>query len=142
MSNNFLLTAGVFSFIASAAHIGIIIGGASWYRFFGAGEKMAVMAEEGKAYPHIITFFIALVLTGFGLVAWSVAGILPSIPYSNMLLTLITAIYLLRGILGFVAPFIDHPATNENSTKFWLWSSGICTSIGIVHILGLIELTN
>jgi len=140
MSNDFLLMAGVFSFIASAAHIRIIIGGASWYRLFGAGEKMATMAEEGRVFPHIITFLIAIVLTGFGLVAWSVAGILPPIPYSSMLLTLITLIYLLRGVLGFVAPFIDHPAANENSTRFWLWSSGICTFIGGVHLLSLCQI--
>jgi len=46
MNVDYLKFAGTLSFIASALHIAIIIGGPSWYRFFGAGESMASMAER------------------------------------------------------------------------------------------------
>lgn len=37
------------SAIAALLHVGIIIGGPSWYRFFGAGERMARAAAAGHA---------------------------------------------------------------------------------------------
>ena len=36
------------SAIAALAHLGCIIFGGDWYRFFGAGEQMARMAEAGN----------------------------------------------------------------------------------------------
>ncbi|MGQ4584278.1 hypothetical protein [Lysobacter sp. F60174L2] len=33
--------------IAALLHVGCIIFGASWYRFFGAGERMAQLASAG-----------------------------------------------------------------------------------------------
>ncbi len=43
-------------------HLEIIIGGPDWYRFFGAGEGMAQMAEKGIAYSDIAATSIATVL--------------------------------------------------------------------------------
>ena len=139
MTNLYLVIAGFMSLLASLAHVGIIVGGAGWYRFFGAGETMAVMVEQGRIYPHIVTFIIALVLSAFAYSAWSVAGVFPTYPFANIALMLITAVYLIRGVLGFIAPLIDHPTTNENSTAFWLWSSAICTFIGLMHLVGLFQ---
>jgi len=42
-----LKIAGCLSLLASLAHLAIIVGGPSWYRFFGAGEQLATMAEQG-----------------------------------------------------------------------------------------------
>ena len=42
--NILLVVAGALSALAALAHIGCIYFGASWYRFFGAGEQMAIMA--------------------------------------------------------------------------------------------------
>lgn len=41
--------------LAAVLHLGIIVKGATWYRFFGAGESMARAAEEGRWYPAIVT---------------------------------------------------------------------------------------
>lgn len=62
MTFNFLIIAGVLSLGASLAHVFIIFGGPKWYRFFGAGEKMAVMAENKSIKPALITAGIAFVL--------------------------------------------------------------------------------
>ncbi|WP_353615513.1 hypothetical protein [Colwellia sp. PAMC 21821] len=43
--NVMLVIAGFLSALAAAIHLGCIFFGASWYRFFGAGEHMAIMAE-------------------------------------------------------------------------------------------------
>jgi hypothetical protein len=45
-----LIASGWMSVAASLLHIGCIIGGPDWYRFFGAGEQMAKMAERGLCF--------------------------------------------------------------------------------------------
>ena len=45
-ANPFLIAGGVLSALASLLHIAVIAGGPAWYRFFGAGEGMARMAER------------------------------------------------------------------------------------------------
>ncbi|MBX2849540.1 MAG: hypothetical protein KTR16_14560 [Acidiferrobacterales bacterium] len=135
MNFDYLKIAGVLSFIASAMHLAIILGGPSWYRFFGAGEHMATMAEKGMLQPILITLFISAVLATWGAYAWSGAGILPKLPLLKFALILITIIYLLRGVLGLVAPFISsHPQITQNSIGFWVWSSIICLVFGLVHL--------
>lgn len=140
MSFDYLKIAGMFSFIASALHIGVIIGGASWYRFFGAGEQMALMAERGSYYPSVVTFCIVLVLAVWGAYAWSAAGVLPELPLLKTALILITLVYLVRGGLGLLAPlFADHPQVAQNSMSFWIWSSLICLVFGLVHLKGVLD---
>ncbi len=41
-----LVNAGFLSAIAAILHMGCILFGALWYRFFGPGEQMAVLAEQ------------------------------------------------------------------------------------------------
>ena len=138
MANEYLMLAGSLSFLAALLHIGVIIGGPAWYRFFGAGERMATMAEKGMLRPSIITLFIAIILAIWGGLAWSGADLIPQIPYLKFFLILITLVYLIRGILGLIAPFItNHQYVTQNGVKFWMWSSTICIVIGLVHLLGL-----
>jgi len=141
MELNSLIIAGSFSFLAAILHIGIIVGGPSWYRFFGAGESMALMSEKGSIKPTIITLGIATVLFVWVAYAWSGAGLLPSLPLLKFILPAITAIYLIRGLAGLVAPFItNHPQIKQNSTIFWVWSSIICLVIGLFHLMGIIAI--
>jgi hypothetical protein len=140
MNIDYLKIAGVLSFVASAMHLAIIVGGASWYRFFGAGEEMATMAEQGLLQATIITLFIAVVLATFGAYAWSGAGIFAKLPLLKPVLVLITSVYLLRGIAGLFAPFISsHPLVTQNSVGFWIYSSVICLLFGFVHLKGLMD---
>ena len=61
--NIFLVFAGVLSAITAALHICCIIFGGSWYRFFGAGEQMAVLSERGSVEPTVITSVIVLIFS-------------------------------------------------------------------------------
>jgi hypothetical protein len=114
-------------------HIGCIIFGASWYRFFGAGEKMAIMAEQGLIKPSIITSFIVIVLSIWSLYAFSAAGVIGHLPSVRLALIVITAIYRVRGAVGFY--FVSNPM--GRTSEFWIWSSAICLSIGLLHLIGL-----
>jgi len=65
--NIFLLIAGTLSAVAAILHLACIYFGAPWYRFFGAGEQMAVLAEQGSIQPTMITSSIVLVLSVWSL---------------------------------------------------------------------------
>jgi putative oxidoreductase len=56
---NIWLVAATLDFGAALLHLAIIVGGPSWYRFFGAGEQMAAMAARGHPWPAIVTACIA-----------------------------------------------------------------------------------
>ena len=128
-----LIIAGTLSAIVAILHLGCIYFGAPWYRFFGAGEQMAVLAERGSIQPTLITSVIVLILSIWSLYAFSAAGIIFRLPFIRLALILITLIYLVRGIAGFF--FISSPM--GRSPEFWVWSSVICLSFGIVHLVGL-----
>ncbi|BAJ00705.1 hypothetical protein [Shewanella violacea] len=120
--NILLVVAGTLSALAALAHVGCIYFGASWYRFFGAGEQMAVLAEQGSLKPTIITSGIVIVQSIWSLYGFAAAGLIPKLPLIRTALIIITSIYLLRGVAGFF--FISHPI--GRSPEFWFWSSAIC----------------
>lgn len=135
--NNQLVIAGSLSFLASLLHVACIFGGADWYLFFGAGERMAQLASVGDPYPTIVTLVIASILAGWGLYAWSGAGIIFKLPLLKTILVLITAVYLIRGVAGLFAPFVtSDPVVHQNSITFWLVSSVICCIYGTYYLLG------
>jgi len=131
--NIYLLIAGALSAIAALLHLGCIYFGANWYRFFGAGEQMAIMAEQGSIYPTFITLGIFSVLSLWSAYAFSAAGLIMRLPFMRLVLSLITLVYLIRGLVGFT--LLNNPM--GRSPEFWLWSSLICLTFGIVHAIGL-----
>ena len=131
--NIFLVFAGVLSAITAALHICCIIFGGSWYRFFGAGEQMAVLSERGSVEPTVITSVIVLIFSIWALYAFSAASLVGKLPFTRTALIVITFIYFSRGLIGLL--FINNPI--GRSPRFWLWSSLICLLIGAMHLIGL-----
>ncbi|TMO80361.1 hypothetical protein CWC16_07235 [Pseudoalteromonas sp. S3776] len=138
--NKLLVIAGLLSFIASLLHIACIFGGPDWYRFFGAGEHMAQLAEQGSTYPTFVTLIISAVLAIWGLYALSGAGVILKLPLLKTALVLITAIYLVRGIAGLTIPFLTtSQAIHHNSMQFWIISSVVCSIYGLFYLLGTLK---
>ena len=133
MANPYLVSGAALSAIAALLHIGCIFFGPSWYRFFGAGERMAQLSAAGHIAPTLITTGIATVLGIWSLYALSGAGVIPRLPLIRTGLCVITGIYLLRGVAGFVLAAI---APGERSAAFWCWSSVICLGIGALYLVG------
>ncbi len=106
--------------------------GGDWYRFFGAGEQMARMAEAGLVYPTLITSGIVFVLLLWALYGLSGTGLIRRLPLVRLALSLIAGIFILRGV-SFVGLM---PMFPENSLTFWLVSSAICLLIGIFFAIG------
>jgi hypothetical protein len=133
MANPALIIGGVLSAVASVLHLAVIVGGPAWYRVFGAGEGMARAAERGSWVPTVVTVGIATVLAIWSAYAFSGAGLLPRLPLMRTALVLITAVYLLRGLV-LVPAFVLNPG---GVTPFVLWSSLIVLTYGIVHAVGV-----
>lgn len=129
--NPWLIVAGCLSLAASALHIGCIIGGPDWYRFFGAGERMAQMAERGEAYPTLVTLGIAAILAIWAAYAFAGAGLIRRLPLMRTALVAITAIYLIRGVV--VLAVLAFPTLR---TPFNIWSSLIVLAYGLVYAIG------
>ncbi len=130
--NRSLLFGGILSLIAALLHIAIIIGGPDWYRAFGAGEEMAVMAEEGSWYPAFVTSGIAFVLFLWALYGFSGAGLVRRLPLLKTSLVVISAIYLIRGLAVIPIYFL----MPEIIDSFLIWSSLICLVYGISYAVG------
>lgn len=142
-NNQYLTFAGIGSAIASILHIAIIIGGPDWYRFFGAGEGMAQLAENGSFHPIISTSIIAFILAIWSLYAFSGAGIIQKLPLLKPVLIFISMIFIVRGIFGIpLVIILDHPYLNELESKmtFMIFSSIISLTLGLFYLKGYIKL--
>jgi len=134
-----LVVGGLLTAAAALLHVAIILGGPDWYRFFGAGERMARLAARGSIYPAIVTACIAAVLGVWALYAFSGAGLIRRLPLLRLALTLIAAVYLARGILGVpVVLLMDDVYTNQLKGRmtFMVVSSLICVVLGLCYGVG------
>ena len=131
-TNPFLIAGGILSALASLLHIVVIAGGPAWYRFFGAGEAMATMAEQGSMTPTLLTLGIAAMLAIWAAYAFSGAGLLPRLPLLRTGLVVISAIYLFRGLVLVPALALNFGGV----TPFVLWSSLIVLVYGLAYAIG------
>jgi len=131
-ANPILVTGGLLSAAASVLHLAVIVGGPAWYRFFGAGEGMARMAERGDWRAAAITVGIASVLALWAAYAFSGAGLIARLPLLRTGLVVISAIYLARGLL-LIPALIVNP---DGVMPFVLWSSLIVLVYGLAYAIG------
>lgn len=131
-TNPFLIAGGILSALASLLHIVVIAGGPAWYRFFGAGEAIATMAEQGSMTPTLLTLGIAAMLAIWAAYAFSGAGLLPRLPLLRTGLVVISAIYLFRGLVLVPALALNFGGV----TPFVLWSSLIVLVYGLAYAIG------
>lgn len=127
-----LTAAAALSALAALLHLAVIAGGPDWYRFFGAGEEMARMAERGSPVPALVTLGIVALLAAWSAYALAGAGQIRRLPLLRTALVAITAIYLLRGLVLLPALLLNPRLVDS----FMLWSSFIVLGYGIVHAVG------
>ena len=129
---SWLTAAALLSAAAAILHLAVIAGGPDWYRFFGAGEAMATMAERGSLWPAAVTLGIATVLALWAAYALAGAGRIRRLPLLRSALVAIAAIYLLRGLVLLPALAINGARVD----RFILWSSLIVLVYGIAYAVG------
>jgi hypothetical protein len=128
--NPWLIVAGVLSAAAGLLHLAIIAGGPDWYRFFGAGEHMARMAELGLLRPALITAGVAGMLAIWAAYAFAGAGLIPRLPLMRTALVAITILYMLRALV--VIPLL----ALGQASLFLIWSSLIVLVCGLAYAAG------
>lgn len=138
MANRPLMIAGMCSFVASALHIVAMLWGPDGYRFFGAGEEMAQLAEQGSWAPPLITLVITVILAFWAAYAFAGAGLIRRLPLMRFCLVAITGVYVLRGAGGLViALFPNSYQVQHLGLTFVLVSSCICLAIGLAYLQGV-----
>jgi hypothetical protein len=118
----------------------MIIGGADWYRFFGAGERMARLAARGSAYPALVTAVIAATLAVWAWYALAGVGVLRRPPLLRPALRAVALIYFARGLLGIpLVLLVEHPYLNELAKRmtFMVVTSAICIFLGVCYAAGV-----
>ena len=128
--NPWLIAGGALSAAASLIHIGCIIQGPVWYRFFGAPEPLIRAVENGDPTLHWMTAGIAVVLAIWSAYAFAGAGLMRRLPLMRTALVAISAIYLARGLL--IAPALMQP----DARAFDIWSSLIVLAYGVAYAVG------
>lgn len=131
-ANYILLWGGSLSLLAGLLHIAIIIGGAEWYRFFGAGERLSTLAADGSPVPGVLAAGMALILFFWAAYAFSGAGIISPLPLLKPALISISVIYLVRG-LALIPASIFQP---DRIDSLIIWSSLVCLVIGLSYAIG------
>ncbi|MBV8856817.1 MAG: hypothetical protein JOZ02_07815 [Acidobacteria bacterium] len=137
--NRWLRWGALLTGAASLLHVGIIFGGPDWYRFFGAGERMARLSARGSHYPTFVTAVIASVLALWALYGLSGAGVIRRLPLLRPALVLIAGVYFARGALGIPAVlFVDNPYADELKGRmtFMVVSSLVCLFLGLCYAFG------
>lgn len=135
-ANHGLLLAAMGTALAAALHVGCIVFGPAWYDALGAGERMVRWSREGRWQPTIITAAITLMLVIWTLYALSGARLLPVLPAARLVLPVITALLLLRGIAGLA---IARLRPGYNGARFWIVSSAACLTLGGLYLAGTLQ---
>lgn len=127
---------GVCSTLVGLLHIVIIFYGAPAYRYFGAGEEMATMSENGSLLPALVTLIIAFVFLIWGLYAFSGVGLIKRLPLLRLGLVIIGVIYTLRGVL-IVYQIYEMVVLNRSLVISELVSSFVSLFIGMLYLIGI-----
>ncbi len=143
MTKTYFKIAGILCFLIALLHVGIILGGPDWYRFFGAGEGMAQLAEKGSNHPTIVTSIITLILIFWGFYAFAGAELIRPLPLMKVVLSMVCLTFISRGLLGIpMVLLVDDPYLNELQGRmtFMMISSLFALGLGLLFLPGTIKL--
>jgi len=111
MKNNhgrLTLLALAISLLGVAIHVAAIIGGPSWYAFFGAPPQVVASARAGTWLAPVSTAGIAVLMGICATYACSALGLVRRLPLLRTMLAGIAAVCLLRALVLVPVAFI-HP---------------------------------
>jgi hypothetical protein len=130
-----LVLAGIASLALMFLHVEIIYLGGPAYRYFGAGEQMAALAEAGSLLPPLLTAGVALVFAGFAAYAFSGACMIRPLPYLRIGLWAIGGLLALRGLAVF--PQLATWAWGDPEPVRELLFSSASLALGLMYIAGV-----
>src|SRR5918995_4720090 len=95
---SFLAVAGSLSAALAVLHVIVIVIGPAGYRYFGAPDEFATMAEAGSFAPAVLTAVFALIFALWAVYGFAGARLIPRPPMVRLALVLIAAVYIVRGL--------------------------------------------
>jgi hypothetical protein len=110
--------------------------GGNAYRYFGAGERMARMAERGAPEPVIITTVIVLLFSAWAAYAFAGAGVLAPLPWLRAALPIIGLVYTARGLVLIPQIFLWLSAGSAGVPLRHLAFSAVSLFVGAIHVAG------
>jgi|WetSurMetagenome_2_1015567.scaffolds.fasta_scaffold195269_1 hypothetical protein len=132
--NTLLLVGGYFSLAFAVFQISGVFWPPNVIKYFGGP------AELSQTHPVIYALLclgVALMVAVFGIYALSGAGKIRTLPWLRTVITVTTAIYLLRGLM--LVPQIPVVTKHPQLMRFALFSV-IALCVGLVHLIGLTRL--
>lgn len=129
-----LKLAGFLSACVAMLHLLIIFGGAPAYRYFGAGERMARMAQLGSPVPTAITVALAAIFALWAAYAFAGAGLIARPPFLRAGLVAIGLVYTARGLVA--APQLYWILSGAKANTRHLGFSLAALLIGLTYLAG------
>ena len=136
-ARRWLIFGGCLSLAIALLHIGVIVGGAPAYRYFGAGEKMAQMAAAGRIWPAALTSLITLVFALWGSYAFSGAGLIRRLPFLRLGLVVISAVFILRGLAALPQAYWLLSGSHPAELRDFVFSL-VALTAGVSYAIGAI----
>lgn len=132
----YLLASGAALIVGALLHIASIFGGPDWYAFLGAPDGLVAMVNAGSLRPAISCIAIATVLLVCSAYAYSGAGVIRKLPGLRVVLAIIAAGMIIRGITFIpIAAWQPHLLSGicgkcQSVNAFLLTTSAICLTVG------------
>ena len=122
---------GYINLVIAVGHIVGLIWADKMFEATGVGEKMIEHAQIHSSLPYVLTIFVAIVFSIFGLYGLSADNKFRRLPFLKPVIFLIAGIYLLRGFGGLVASKIQE----INSISQTMYSL-VAVAIGLLFLIG------
>ena len=133
---SFLTAAGTASAVLAVLHVVVIIAGPPAYRFVGAPDEFATLAEAGSRAPDVLTAGFAVIFALWSVYAFGGARLMRRPPLVRLGLVLIAAVYVLRGLSAIPEAILLLRTPYAFPPRFLVFSL-ISLVIGLFHALGV-----
>ncbi len=132
---SFLTVAGAASAVLAVLHLAVIVAGPPGYRYFGAPDEFAKLAESGSTAPAVLTGAFALIFAAWSIYAFGGARRIPRPPLVRLGLVLIAGVYILRGLSAIPEALLLLRTPDAFPARFLVFSL-ISLLVGILYALG------
>jgi hypothetical protein len=131
-----LTVAGTASAVLAVLHLAVIAAGPAGYRYFGAPDEFATLAESGSTAPAVLTGAFALIFAVWSVYAFAGARRIPRPPLVRLGLVLIASVYVLRGLSAIPEAILLLRTPDAFPARFLVFSL-VSLAIGVFHALGV-----
>ncbi len=119
------------NFLIAFLHISVFICPEKIFALTGVGDEMAAQAAIHGSIPYLLTVFVMIVFTVFGLYGLSAAGTIRELPFLKFGIYAIATIFLLRGVGELIYESIQGTSSSLETIY-----SFVAVLVGLLYLLG------